>query len=273
LIDPGKTCLFIPPELKKFKLELFERIGQKIEEKGGRVVRGDISAIASLPHEIIPIVGCTPALRPLIDEWQRTKRNWIYWDRGYARRVFATWLPKGDEIGIKGGYYRWHLNSYQMQTIRDVPSDRWDSLKVKLENWRTGGKHIVIASPSATYEKFHGIQGWTDRTIRAISLLTYHSKRQIVVRDKETKRPLRDDLHGAYCLITHGSNTAVEAVIMGCHVIVDKCSAAALISKTSLDELEKPPLLPDRKKWANALAYSQFNEKELVDGTLWRLIT
>jgi hypothetical protein len=35
--------------------------------------------------------------------------------------------------------------------------------------------------------------------------------------------------------------------------------------------IEKP-VYPDRQAWVNALAYSQFNESELVDGTLWRLI-
>lgn len=266
MIDPGKTCLFIPPELKKFKLDLFERIGKKIKEKGGRTVHGDIAALASLPDEIIPIVGCTPALRPFIDEWQRAKRNWIYWDRGYARRVFATWLPKGEN----GGYYRWHLNGFQMQTIRDVPDDRWQRLKTPMKSWCINGRHIVVASPTPTYERFHRIEGWTDRTLRALARLT---KRQIVIRDKESKRPLQDDVEGAHCLITHGSNAAVEAVILGCPVIVDQSSAAALVGQTNIDDVEKVrATYPNRDKWVRSLAYSQFNENELVDGTLWKLM-
>ncbi len=270
MIDPGKTALFIPPGLKNFKLELFERIGRHIETFGGKVIRHDHTLLEQLPDEIIPIVGCSPQLSAMIGGWQARKRNWIYWDRGYARRVFATWLDKG----AHGGYYRWHLNSFQLRKSRDVPPDRWNALKIPLQQWRLKGKHIVIACPSATYEKFHGIQGWTDRTIRALSLLTVHSKRQLVVRDKESKRPLQDDLAGAYCLITHGSITAVEALILGCPVIVDKSSAAAVISRTNIDDVDKPmPVMPDRQKWVNALAYSQFNEAELIDGTLWKLIS
>jgi hypothetical protein len=29
---------------------------------------------------------------------------------------------------------------------------------------------------------------------------------------------------------------------------------------------------PDRTQWLYTLAYSQFNEAELVDGTLWKLM-
>jgi hypothetical protein len=72
-------------------------------------------------------------------------------------------------------------------------------------------------------------------------------------------------------LVTHGSNAAVEAVIMGCPVIVDRSSAAALVGLTDLAEVERP-LYPERQPWVNALAYAQFDERELVDGTLWRLI-
>jgi hypothetical protein len=30
--------------------------------------------------------------------------------------------------------------------------------------------------------------------------------------------------------------------------------------------------MPDRTKWLHSLAYCQFNERELVDETLWRLV-
>jgi hypothetical protein len=47
------------------------------------VVRDDERRLLDLPDHIIPIVGCTPALRPIIDGWKTQKRLWCYWDRGY----------------------------------------------------------------------------------------------------------------------------------------------------------------------------------------------
>ena len=263
-VDSQKVCLFIPPGLQKFKLNLFERIGEKI----GRIVRHDHALLEKLPDEIMPIVGCTPALRPLIDGWRSRGRKWIYWDRGYCRRVFATDLPPG----VDGGMYRWHVNAFQLCEIRHLPDDRWLACKTSVWEWQKNGNHIVVAEPSPTYQRFHGIEGWTQRTCETLGKIT---RRKIVTRDKEMQRfsrKLHDDLRGAHALVTHGSNAAVEAVFMGCPVFVDPCSAAALVGKTNLDEIEEP-IYPDRTAWLHSLSYSQFSEKELVDGTLWRLIT
>lgn len=264
MIDPAKAALFIPPELKKFKLDLFERIGSRIKAAGGLVIRNIFAELAALPSSIVPIVGCSPELRPMITGWLKTRRAFVYWDRGYCRRVFATWLPRGEE----GGYYRWHLNNFQMRSIRDVPDDRWKALNTEVKPWSNNGRHIVIAAPTRTYAKFHQTENWIADTIDALARVT---DRQLVIRDKESKRPLQADLEGAHCLVTHGSNAGVEAVISGCPVFVCRDSAAALVGLTDLSRIEKP-IYPDRQPWLNSLAYSQFNERELVDGTLWRLI-
>lgn len=265
MIDPKTVCLFIGPGLKKFKLDLFLRIGKKIEAAGGSMIHGDFEAVKKLPDDIIPIIGCSPELTISVQEWQQRGRNFIYWDRGYARRVFATWLPRGDN----GGYYRWHINSYQMQKILDVPVDRWHALKTNVTPWQRNPKgHILIACPTPTYEKFHGIQGWMEKTIRRLARIT---DRQVVTRDKESKRSLQSDLAGAFIMVSHGSNAAVEGVISGCPVVVDGSSAAALVGLTDLEQVENP-IYPDRQPWLNSLAYSQFNEEELVNGTLWKLI-
>jgi hypothetical protein len=268
MLNPAQVALYVPPGLKKFKLALFERIGQKVSKAGGRVIR-DHNLLDSLPPDIYPAIGCSPWLAPLLAKWRAEGRNWVGWDRGYLRRVFATWLPRAESL--ERSYYRWHLRGFQMQQIRDVPDDRWRALKLAgyPRAWCKGGTKIVIADTLPDYWLVRGLPvNWSSRLA---DRLRKQTKRPVVLRHKESKAPLELELRDAHCLVTHGSIAAVEAVIMGCPVFVDAESAAAPMGRIGYDDLENP-VYPERQAWLNSLAYCQFNELELVDGTLWRLI-
>lgn len=281
MIDPAKVCLFIPPGLKAFKLDLFERIGRKIKAAGGTTIRGDYNALLKLSDEVIPIVGVSPQFREAYSEWKTRGRQFIYWDRGYLRRVFATWLPTGLQLGVPGGYYRWHLNCFQAQNIADVPDDRWNALKLHEANpgvgvhkaypwpWNRNGSHIVIADTLFDYWDVFADRNWCKHTAEYLRTVT---DRKIIIRDKETKVPLYDQLRNAHCLVAHGSIAAVESVVMGCPVFVDPMCAAAAVGMTDFSKIETP-VYPERMPWLHSLAYHQWNETELVDGTLWKLIT
>jgi hypothetical protein len=104
-----------------------------------------------------------------------------------------------------------------------------------------------------------------------VAELGKYTKRRCVLRDKESKVPIEEELANAHALVTHGSIAAIEAVVLGCPVFVDKESAAAMVGLTDLSQIEAP-VYPERQAWLHSLAYHQFNETELVDGTLWRLL-
>jgi hypothetical protein len=102
------------------------------------------------------------------------------------------------------------------------------------------------------------------------SRLRQITKRPVVVRDKESKVPLDRELEGSHALLTHGSIAAVEAAVLGYPVFSDSSSTAALVGETDLDRIEQP-VRPPRERWLHSLAYSQYTERELCDGTLWKL--
>lgn len=265
MIDPKDCALWISKGLSKPKNDLFEGIGRFIVSRGGKVIRGDVAALERLPPDVIPILGCNPELTPLILKWKREGRKRIQWDRGYCRRVYATWLPRA--ANIQKSFYRWHVDHFQLRQIRTgLPDDRWKKLDVPLQPWRKGGRHIVVAAPTPTYQRFHAIEGWFEETLRTLGKV---SDRQIVVRFKDSDRPLQADLEGAHCMVAHGSIAAVEAAILGCPVFDHKESAAALVGLTDITKVEHP-IYPERQDWANTLAWSQFDEAELVNGFLWK---
>jgi hypothetical protein len=269
MIDPKNVCLFVPPELRKFKLNLFNRIGSFITARGGQVVRGDHGLLDKLPAHIYPIIGCSSQLAPLRKKWLETNRQWIGWDRGYLRRVFATWLPKAESL--ETSYYRWHVNGYQLARLRDVPDDRWRALRLQdqVKPWRKNGRRIVIADTLPDYWLVRGLP--VDWSQQMHERLKQQTDRPIFVRHKESKLPLSAELQDAHCLVTHGSIAAVEAAIMGCPVFVDQESAASHVGVVGFDDIEHP-VYPERQLWLNSLAYSNFSEREMLDGTVWKLM-
>jgi hypothetical protein len=73
-------------------------------------------------------------------------------------------------------------------------------------------------------------------------------------------------LHTAHALVTYNSNAAVDAVLEGVPVFTTELSAAAPVGLTDLAQIEHP-VRPDRRAWCHHLAYGQFSQAELKDGT------
>lgn len=225
--------------------------------------RTDERRLADLPDELVPIIGCTYEIRHLIRHWLKTGRRFVYWDRGYVARGGVCWLPTP-----RLPHYRWQLNGYQMTKVDpDASPDRWQRLRQPVQPWRRHGGHIVIAAPSDAYARFHELTGWWLENAIEDARAT---GRKVVVRRKDSTVPLRKELLGAHCLITHGSVAAVEAVILGCPVFVDATSAAAPVGRTDRD-LENP-VMPDRTAWLHSLANAQFNLPEILSGEGWRFM-
>jgi len=162
-----------------------------------------------------------------------------------------------------------------MRSVRDVPPDRYAALipgnatdprPLEVKPWHQGQHILVCPAGGSDYAELHGTgKDWAARTVAELAKYT---TRRCVVRDKESNVPLADELADAHALVTHGSIAAVESVVMGCPVFVDPGSAAAPVGLTDLALIEAP-VYPERDKWLHSLAYHQFNEAELVDGTLW----
>jgi len=259
MIDPQSVALYVPQARKGQKRRLFDQVGARM----GRIVRR-VEAMAQT--DLIPASECFPEMRPLFAAWAAAGRPFLYIDRGYLRRGRMAAAGLGQDPGH--GYWRWHRSAWQMETLRPRPPDRLQKLMLPVRPWRAAGSHIVVAAPTDTYARFHGIEGWLDATLEILKDLT---DRAVVVRRKYDPVPLDQALRGAHALVTHGSIAAVEAAVMGVPVFVDPVSAARHVGLTDLSLIETP-VYPDRAPWLAALAYCQFDEREMIDGTMWRIL-
>jgi hypothetical protein len=197
--------------------------------------------------------------------WQNS-RTFYYIDNGYF----------GNQA--KKNYFRIIKNhAHNIDLIVERPRDRLPELQLKPFS---PGRKIVVAPPSTKSFTLWNIdqQQWIDQTVAAIQ---QHTDRPIEIRLKRNREErfkedtmeqcLADDVH---CLVTYNSVAAVEAVMLGKPAITLGPNAAAALCSQSLSEIETPkiPTLDEVLYWARHIAYCQFTEVEMRDGTAWKIL-
>lgn len=183
----------------------------------------------------------------------------------HARRPFWTldngfWNPGR---GTARGYYRF---CYRGMTpiLLDNPDPRRRN-SVRLQPWHEDG-YVLLAMPGVAFGAALGIDvgAWCETIYERVRART---GRPIRVRPRDSRAPLAVDLAGAWALVTHSSNVAVDAVIAGVPVFVAPTSAAAPVGRTDLELAE--PAMPPRKHWLASLASQHFTVSEMRAGIAW----
>lgn len=191
----------------------------------------------------------------IVPQAVRSGRPFWCVDNGY-------WQPGR---GTPRGYYR--LTYRGMSPVLLPPSDDLRLAAVPLKVWRSTGRHVLLAMPGVHFGAALGIDvpGWC-ATIR--DELRRHTDRRVYVRPRDSRIPLAQDLAGAWCVVTHSSNVAVDAAIAGVPVFVAPTSAAAPVGRTDLDI--EAAVTPGRKHWLRSLASQHFTVPEMASGLAWR---
>lgn len=207
--------------------------------------------------------------RKQMDSCRQRGRDFYYIDTGY----FGN--------GKKKTYHRVTKNDVQnFGPVIDRPGDRFERTGVKPAKCRTDGRNILLAPPSQKLLNLYDIdlETWLEQTLTEIK---ENTDRPVVVRRKpgRTARTSDDSMEAAlsqdiYCLITFSSIAAGEALIYGKPAITLGPNAAASLCSTSLKEIEyiKKPDIDQVRAWCRHIAYCQFTEPEMRDGTAWRIL-
>jgi hypothetical protein len=183
--------------------------------------------------------------------------------------------------GKKKLYHRITKNDVQnFGPVIERPGDRFERTGIQLSKVRATGSKILLAPPSQKLLNLYDInlETWLDQTLADIHA---HTDREVVIRRKQGRsaRVNTDTIEMAldqdiYCLITYSSIAAGEAILHGKPAITLGPNAAASLCSTIIPEIEKLkiPSLDEIRVWANHMAYCQFTETELRDGTAWRIL-
>ena len=181
--------------------------------------------------------------------------NWFYMDNGYG--------PFWKRVTFKGT---------APTRLLDRPSDRTPPELMQLKPWRKNkGENILILPPSLPYMDAFEEINWVNTLIHSINEYT---GRNLVIRPKPAKQkkapPWEEQLNDAYCVVSFGSNLAIDAMIKGVPTISFKY-CPAFFASFKMEDLETDKLNeePDRQRVINNCMYHSFHKHEFENGYAW----
>lgn len=229
---------------------------------------GQLSTWEKHSTAMTPVVLRGVVRRKEMAECYAAGRDFYYIDTGYFGNV------------RKKNYHRITRNNVQyLGPIVDRPGDRLAATGTKFKKFY-GGTNILIAPPSQKLLNLYDIvlDDWLEQVQTEIRQYT---DRPIVIRMKQSRsvRVTTDTIEMAldqdvHCLVTYSSIAAGEALLNGKPAITLGPNAAAPLCSQTLAAIENPriPTLDEVDAWARHLAYCQFTETEMRDGTAWRIL-
>jgi hypothetical protein len=210
--------------------------------------------------------------------WQ-DGRQFRFMDSGYFGNRPGPRNPHGWKW-----YHRIVPNDLQHDHIIPRPSDRWDRLGLEIRPWRRGGRDVLIVAPDEKACRFYDttVEIWLSETLHVLQTST---DRPIIVRartadpDARTRHPasgfaaaLDRDVHA---VVTFNSVAAVESILAGIPAFVTAPRHAAKpVANLDLTRIDSPEYAdPDLvRAWACHLAYGQFHNDEMTDGTALKIL-
>lgn len=230
---------------------------------------GQITLYDKVAESMTPVVfrGITKAKH--MKSCTEKGRDFYYIDTGYFGNI------------RKKLYHRITKNA--MQNIGPIivrPFDRLEQTGWRKRKFRPG-RNILLCPPSAKAMSAFGLDldKWMEETLETIK---QHTDRPIVIRKKLSRRErtstdtmemaLSNDVH---CLVTFNSIAATEALLLGKPAFTLGPNAAHQLCLNDLSKIEKPyiPTFDELEAWAAHLAYCQFTEAEMRDGTAWKILS
>lgn len=230
---------------------------------------GQITTWNKTETSLIPIVLRGITKRKEMNMCRARGKDFYYIDTGY----FGN--------GKKKLYHRITKNDVQnFGPVIERPNDRFARTGISPAKVRANGSKILLAPPSQKLLNLYEIdlETWLVQTMHDIR---QHSDREVVIRRKQGRsvRVNHDTIEMAldqdiYCLITYSSIAAGEAILHGKPAITLGPNAAASLCSTAISEIEKikTPSLDEIHAWCRHIAYCQFTEAEMRDGTAWSIL-
>jgi hypothetical protein len=215
-----------------------------------------------------------------IVECKKIHRDFYYIDTGY--------LGNFPSVGNTSGKKVWHRivkNDLQHTIPVHVPSDRWERLvkqddRLKWQGWKNYNKKILLVLPNPKACRYYDIDcdTWINETTEKIK--TYSNLPiEIRVKGSRSERNHGYSIYsafdsGVYATVSFNSIASLESVLYGIPAFVSVPCAASPLASTDLSMLKNlyRPSQETITKQCHTLAYGQFTQEEIANGTAWKIL-
>jgi hypothetical protein len=171
-------------------------------------------------------------------------------------------------------YYRVTRNALQLTEIQDRDGQRLDAIFQQVgynfQPWNKNRHAPILLCPSSDFLfGFYGTTGqqWINDTVAKIRRYT---DRPIALREKQLGG-IEAAVKDAWCVVTHVSAAALDALRMGVPVVTTADCAATPLA-TPIEEIANPRLGMDRRPLFSTLAWGQFTLQEMASGFAWEAL-
>jgi hypothetical protein len=229
-----------------------------------------------------PLVVRGVAERKKIRSCREQNRDFYYTDTGYFGNFTSQGNPGGKKL-----FLRIVKNDLQKHWTDHFPPDRWKELvkidpRLNWSGWKIGrrrGNKILLVLPNPKACAFYELdfETWKNNTIETIKS---HTDMPIVVREKGGRGQrhhysIYDALdEGVFATVAFNSIAAIESIAYGVPAFVSVPCAASPLALSDLTKITTP-YYPDESlvnKHCCSLAYGQFTNEEIINGTAWEIL-
>lgn len=224
--------------------------------------------------DMIGIIGVKS--QDLLKRCVAARKPFVYFDKAYNRK--ASWW-RFSYCSHNPARFLTHLNRLDDRRL----AQKWEPAEWQIN---TNG-HILLAGSSGKYHRLYDLPDPTEFWKAIVSeLQATGTDRKILYRPKKSWHDavpidgtefskaefIEEDLKNAALMITHGSNSCFESLMLGIPAIVLGNGITAGISSSKISEISNLLLASQRLKiqLLNDLAYMQFKVDELkTTTTFW----
>lgn len=215
-----------------------------------------------------------------VDICTTASRDFYYIDTGYLGNFPSPGNPSGKKL-----WHRVVKNENQLIKKLNRPDDRWRRLikqdpRLDWSGWKNYNKKILLVLPNPKACRYYNVDfdQWMKETEDRIKMYT-DLPIETRVKGSRSDRNNKDLIYdvfdqGVYATVSFNSIASLESVLYGIPAFVSvPCAASSLCSNdlSLLKNLHRPTEKEIKQKCYD-LAYGQFTNEELVNGTAYSLV-